>query len=355
MLTRVCVIGHFGEGQTLLNGQTIKTKIVTEELQNQFGCEQVMKVDTHGGWKVLLKSPVQLLHGLKNSRNVVIFPAHNGLRVYAPMLSWFKSFFKGRKIHYVVIGGWLPEFLGKRKSLAKALKKFDGIYVETNTMKNALEAQGFENVFVMPNCKKLTILSENALIYPSGEPYKLCTFSRVMKEKGIEDAINAVRTVNEQFGRTVYELDIYGQIDPNQIKWFDELQKSFPKYIRYKGLVDFNKSVETLKDYYVLLFPTYYDGEGFAGTLIDAFSAGVPVIASDWKYNSEIVNDTVGEVYMTGVQSTLIESLKRAAINSERILKKKKFCLQEAEKYEPDRAIRVLLNQLSDNLKDSVS
>lgn len=29
------IIGHFGEGENLLNGQTIKTKIVTEELQNQ--------------------------------------------------------------------------------------------------------------------------------------------------------------------------------------------------------------------------------------------------------------------------------------------------------------------------------
>jgi hypothetical protein len=74
----------------------------------------------------------------------------------------------------------------KRKSLTKALKKFDGIYVETSTMKKALEREGFENVLVMPNCKKLTVLSENDLIYPAGAPYKLCTFSRVMKEKGIE-------------------------------------------------------------------------------------------------------------------------------------------------------------------------
>ena len=29
---KVCVIGHFGEGKVLLNGQTVKTKIITEEL-----------------------------------------------------------------------------------------------------------------------------------------------------------------------------------------------------------------------------------------------------------------------------------------------------------------------------------
>jgi len=46
-------------------------------------------------------------------------------------------------------------------------------------------------------------------------PYKLCTFSRVLKEKGIEDAINAVIKVNTDCGREVCTLDIYGQIDEN--------------------------------------------------------------------------------------------------------------------------------------------
>lgn len=41
------------------------------------------------------------------------------------------------------------------------------------------------------------------------EPLRLCTFSRVMKEKGIEDAVNAVEAVNEYFGRLVYTLDIW--------------------------------------------------------------------------------------------------------------------------------------------------
>ena len=75
-------------------------------------------------------------------------------------------------------------------------------------MKSALEARGFENVFVMPNCKKLTVLSENELVYPQGVPYKLCTFSRVMREKGIEDAVKTVTAVNQSFGRTVFSLDI---------------------------------------------------------------------------------------------------------------------------------------------------
>ena len=129
------VLGHFGYGQNLLNGQTIKTKIVTEELQRQLGEDQVVCIDTHGGLKTLLRAPFQALSALKSSKNVLMFPAQNGLRVYAPLLAFFRTFFRGRGLHYVVIGGWLPQFLSKRKLLTATLKRLDGSYVETNTMK----------------------------------------------------------------------------------------------------------------------------------------------------------------------------------------------------------------------------
>ena len=227
MSVKVSVLGHFGARENLLNGQTVKTKVITEELQKRLGWEQVLKIDTHGGWKTLIKAPFQTIYALKNSRNILIFPAQNGLRIYAPLLSFFRHFFKGRKLHYVVIGGWLSQFLTKRKGLVKTLKKFDGIYVETSTMKSALEAQGFENVFVMSNCKKLTVLSENEFVYPQGVPYKLCTFSRVMREKGIEDAVKTVTAVNQSFGRTVFSLDIYGQVMKTKLNGLGHCRELF--------------------------------------------------------------------------------------------------------------------------------
>lgn len=265
----------------------------------------------------------------------MIFPAHNGVRVFGPVLAFFKNFSRCR-LHYVVIGGWLM----------KALMKFDGIYVETKTMKSALEQQGLSNVYVMPNCKDLTILAEEELVFCTQEPYKLCTFSRVMREKGIEDAVNAVKTVNNALGRNVYSLDIYGQIDEGQTQWFAELQKNFPESVRYGGMVPFDRSVEVLKEYFALLFPTYYSGEGFAGTLIDAFSAGVPVIASDWKYNTEIVNEQVGYVYPTGNQDAFVEILMQVAENPQMLIDMKPACLKKAEDFSPAVLDKILLPRL---------
>lgn len=527
----ISIIGHFGENKTLLNGQTVKTKIVTEALQERFGCDKVVKYDSYGGTRILLKAPVQAYSAMKNSGEVIIFPAQNGLRVYVPLLATLKTIFKSRHIHYVVIGGWLPAFLKNRRWLINSLRKFDGIYVETNTMKQALESQGFDNIYVMPNCKKLTVLSEDELVYPQGVPYRLCTFSRVMKEKGIEtavdvisrvnerlgytafsldiygqvwdeskawfealqsrfpayvrycgavdadksvetlsgyfallfpthfytegipgtiidayaagipvisakwesyadvvdegvtgvgyefddedafenvllevahnpkslldmkencinkaknyipeaavnviaekfgggynlyplklctfsrvmrekgieDAVKVVTAVNQSLGRVVFSLDIYGQVDENQTEWFESLQKTFPDFIRYGGLIPFDQSVETLKEYFALLFPTYYEGEGFAGTLIDAYSAGVPVIASDWRYNAELVNEEVGYIYKTQDNAAFEDLLKLVAVDPTMILKKKKACLREAEEYKIENALSVLLNRI---------
>ena len=116
------------------------------------------------------------------------------------------------------------------------------------------------------------------------------------KEKGIEDAVRAVCEINSMHSDIFAELDIYGQIEDNQEEWLKKLQTLAPGYIKYKGMVPFSQSTKVLKEYDALLFPTYYEGEGFAGTIIDAFAAGLPVIASDWKYNSEIIKSG-----MTGV------------------------------------------------------
>lgn len=340
------VIGHFGNGHKLLNGQTVKTKIVTDELCRALGDSEVLRIDTHGGKKTLIKAPFQVISALKKCKNVIILPAHNGLRVYAPLLAFFNSFFK-RKLHYMVIGGWLPEFLQGRASLARCLGHFDGIYVETNTMKRALEDQGFDNVFVAQNCKRLDILKKSELVYPTDTPYRLCTFSRVMREKGIEDAADAVRTVNDRLGYTAFSLDIYGQVDAGQTEWFETLSASFPDYIRYVGAVDADKSVSVLADYFALLFPTRFYTEGIPGTIIDAYAAGLPVIAAKWEsYGDMVVEGKSGFGYEFGDKDQLVSLLLHFAEHPDDLLEKKPNCLDEAEKYRPEAALAALFERL---------
>ena len=341
-MKKVCIIGHFGFGDNMANGQTIKTKSVTTELENQLGVDQVIKIDTHGGVKVLPKIVFQMVNAFKKCKNIVILPAQNGIKVFVPLCNVLNKVFH-RRLHYVVIGGWLNDFLDDNKYLEKKLRSFKGIYVETNAMRMVLIERGFCNIYIMPNFKNIKILSEAELIYRTSEPHKLCTFSRVMKEKGIGEAIDVVSFINEKYNRTVFTLDIYGQVDSEQIEWFENLKSSFPPYVSYKGLVPYDRSVEVLKEYYALLFPTYYAGEGFAGTLLDAMAAGVPAVASDWKYNSEIViPGKTGYLFRTNDFKSFCDNVEKSLDDSWN--KMKQTCIEEAGYYSPDKAISVLVN-----------
>ena len=347
MMKRISVIGHFAYGKTFLDGQTIKTKIVTEELKRQVGNNQVLEIDTYGGIKNLWKAPFQIFKAFRQSKNIIIFPAQNGLRIYAPLLSFLKCFYKDRKLHYVVIGGWLPQFLSKRKALAKALKGFNHIYAETNMVKNTLEAQGFCNVTIMPNCKRLKILSKEELQYQGNMPYKLCTFSRVMKQKGIETAVDVIRRVNNQLGYTAYSLDIYGAVSEESREWFDALQLRFPDYVRYCGCVDADQSVEVLQSYFALLFPTHFYTEGIPGTIIDAYAAGIPVISAKWESFADVVEDRktgIGYEFDHGEQ--LQEILLHVVKNPETVFLMKGNCIKKAKKYIPEATVRIITERL---------
>lgn len=342
---KIGICGHFGKGKKLLNGQTIKTKILEEELKVILGDNQIAVVDTCD-WKKnifnLLKNTIKMI---KSCENIIILPAQNGIKVFVPLFSLLNLYYN-KKIHYIVIGGWLPTLIKNNKWIIHFLKKLDGIYVETNSMKISLSKLGIKNCSYLPNLKRLSILKDDELIYEHKEPYKLCTFSRVTETKGISIAIDAVENANRELGRSVYCLDIYGPIEEEYKDKFYEILNKSTAAINYRGVVDYDKSVEVLKSYFMLLFPTYYEGEGFAGTLLDAFSAGLPTICNDWKYNSEIIKDKQdGFVYQYNNKEKLKELLIMIYNEPSIVINMKKKCLKRAEEYMPDKVINNFLKK----------
>lgn len=343
-MSRVAVIGHFGVGLDLANGQTIKTKIVTEAIEKNIG-ERVLIIDAHGGVKAIIPVILGCIKALKNCDNIILMLTENGLKVTVPILSIFNRFYK-KRIHYIVIGGWLPKFLEKQELLEKQLKTFFKIYVETNTMKKRLEEKGFENIVVMPNCKELTILDKKSLIYQNEEPLKICTFSRVMKEKGIGDLVKIVKEINCDKKRI--ELDIYGQIDAQQTEWFNELKNDFPDFIHYGGTIPFDKSVETLKNYFMLIFPTRFYTEGIPGTIIDGYAAGIPVLSAKWESYSDVVDENKSGV---GYEFNNVKSLKNKLLycvnNPEIVNEMKEYCLFKSKEFTIEQAMKILFSELA--------
>lgn len=341
---KICICGHFGGNKDFYDGQTIKTKNIYNALSKEYGEKEILKIDTYNWKKHPIEFMLKCIKGHKNSSNTIILPAQNGVRIFIPLFIFLNKFSK-RKIFYIVVGGWLPDFLKNRNNLIKKMHKLDKIFVETNKMKRDLEDLEINNTDILVNFKNIRPINIQKLEFDI--PYKLCTFSRVMKEKGIEDAINVVKQINEEANKTIYTLDIYGQIDSNYIDKFDMLQKGFPEYIKYKGCIDSNKAVEVISKYFLLLFPTRFKTEGLPGTLIDAYNAGVPVIASNWNSSKEFVEENkTGLIYEFENQEDLKKKIEYAIENKEKIENMRDKCKRFSHMFRPEEAIKPLLNVL---------
>lgn len=342
---KIGIIGHFGGNRKFLDGQTIKTKILYDELINTTDWE-IIKVDTY----YKKNNPIKLLKDtllcLFSVKNIVILLSGNGMKFYFPLLYFFSKYFH-KKIYHDVIGGNLDKYIEKYPNFRKYLNSFEVNWVETEGLKKKILNQKVTNCEVIPNFKRLPIVNEEMLYKEFTGSYRFCIFSRVMKEKGIEEAIKAIEKINEEAGRIICNLDIYGRIDEGYAKYFDELLQRVTSAVCYKGMVPYDKSVDVIKDYYALLFPTYWSGEGFPGTIVDAFSAGIPVIATDWNCNSEIVNNGINGILYPSKE---IKSLKEAIIslirNKNKIIEMKKQCIETAKKYQPDKYIKQIIEEI---------
>lgn len=340
-MKKIGISGAFDFKGMYHGGQCVKAREVYYAFCEKYGKENVLFLETfreRNYIKLLFKSFLLI----KSCEQIAILPAQNGVKIFAPLFSLLNKFFK-RKLHYFVIGGWLPEFVESNSFLKKPLLKFNKIFVETNSMKEKLEKLRLNNVLYFPNFREMKILKEDDLVYSTSAPFKLCTFSRIIKEKGIGDAVKSVTCVNEKLGETAFCLDIYGVVDDAYKEEFEKIMSEAPDYIKYCGSVKPEKATDTLKNYFALLFPTYYSGEGLAGTLIDALASGIPTVATDWRYNAEIIeNGVTGLVYDYKNKDLLTSTLEYLYSCPDKFNLLKKNCILEAEKYTRKAAMEII-------------
>lgn len=343
MKERIGIVGHFGGNQVFLDGQTVKTKILYEEL-TAAGYQDIYCVDTYYNQVNKAKLLWESVKCLFFCKTIIILLSGNGMKVYFPMMYFAKKFL-GKRIFHDVIGGNLASYVKRYPKYAKYLEAYDGNWLEFSRMKEQLEELGIHNCRVIPNFKRLNI-SDGKLTLNKTAETSFCMFSRVTEEKGITEAIEAVRKYNQEYKEQV-TLNIWGPVDEKYKETFEKLLKLAGASVNYRGCVDYSESVEVLTDHLALLFPTHWDGEGFPGTIVDAYTAGVPVIASDWNANSELVDDfQTGWVYPNDRVSTLYESIQWAMEHKKELLSMRKQCQKKALEYTPEVSMKKIIEEL---------
>lgn len=344
--TKIFICGNFGYKNNQIGGQTIKTRILKDTIVKKIGEENVVYVDTSYIESRPITTFIKMKKYFKESSNIIMLPSRRGLQVFLPFFINWKSKLK-KDLRYVVTGGWLPDFLIKNKLYLYLCKKLDGIYVQTEMIKKRLLDMGLKNVYVFPNFRQTDYVVRK--IHKIKKPFKLVYFSRVNRTKGIELAILAVKKINKNKENILAKLDIYGPIAKKYKNNFKKILDECGNYVSYKGILEpiGNNIYENLSNYDLMLFPTYYEGEGFPGAILDSFIAGVPVLASDWKYNSEIIKENItGKLFIPQDVEDLTQKLEFMINDLKIIYEMKNNCLKEAKKYNADLVIDSLIRDI---------
>ena len=237
-------------------------------------------------------------------------------------------------VFYWVIGGNLAENI-VRDHLSKALyQKLHCIIVEGQSMKNNLARIGILNVKHCPNFKQIDFIPKSS---PREDRcVRFLFLSRIHPEKGCNLIFDAVRRLNSEGLEESFIVDFYGGIFPDYERNFKEsLERA--NNVAYKGFVDLMdfQNYKILSSYTAMLFPTYWKTEGFPGIIIDAFIAGVPVIASDWNMNSELIVDGQnGFLIPPSDSQALYQVMKSIILGKVDICKLKQNCQRQALRYD---------------------
>ena len=137
-------------------------------------------------------------------------------------------------------------------------------------------------------------------------------------------------------------LDIFGPISPNYAKRFQNvLEKNKDNLIKYCGVIAPDQSVAILRKYYMLLFPSFWNAEGMPGAIIDALFSGLPIIAREWKFCHELIeNNTTGYIYDYDKPKELYELILKSIQDTETINAMRYNCLKKAELFDEKNVIK---------------
>ena len=282
----VILIGAIDKGKVPTNGETMKNQLLVERFGELF--DKVIAVDTFH-WEKRPWCIFQILWNLASNYGASVVVSASGAASY---LYDFLYYFPLKKnVFDWVIGGSRANRIREGQYRIKSLKRLKKIIVEGFSMVRELNGLGLNNVIRVPNFKPINY---NAIIRhkEDNDIYRFVFFSRMHPSKGIKEIIESCNLLDQNGYNNRYIVDFYGPFDTQYENEFNRLIEGH-KNISYNGFLNMRdvSGYDILSSYDVMLFPTYWDGEGFPGVVLDANMAGLPIIASDWNMNKEVIID----------------------------------------------------------------
>lgn len=335
---KILILGYFGYKNNQLDGQTIKTRSIYSLFKNNYPHE-VCYFDTQS-FRESKRNVIRMIKSISENDILYYLPAHNNLKYLFPII-WCISKLSNTKINYLVVGGWLDEFLINKPLHRYLLARINGIYVETDTLYNSLTSRNFRNVFKLHNFRTEVYphLDEDK---PLSTPIRLVFMARINPKKGVNLIFELDKVLSKHNLENV-TIDLYGPIAKEYEKDFFNKLKHSSSIINYCGVLQPNCISKTLQRYDLLLFPTKFYTEGFPGTILDSYISGIPVIATNWLNAKEFIRDgKTGYTTPFDNDQAFIEKVLYILNNSQQILEMKIAVSKIRYRYSSERAWQIL-------------
>lgn len=286
---------------------------------------------------------IQALWALVSQPKATIIFSTSAKNVYGT-LKLFRALHLKRDVIHWVVGGVFGKNVKEGKYSPNVFNYVKYNLVQCHGMITELESAGITNARFVSNFKPIYYYPNLEIALASRVKNKCIRFvflSRIRPAKGCDYILESIQRLNESHLQHHFIVDFYGKIDASYESIFFEKIKQLENS-SYRGQLDLrsNEGYNILATYHALLFPSYWVGEGVAGVFIDAFIAGLPVLASDWAHNTEVIKDgELGLIYPTHDVAALEEIMRKCITGQVNLMEMAKNARAEASKYQADHVI----------------
>ena len=164
---------------------------------------------------------------------------------------------------------------------------------------------------------------------------KFIFIGHVSEVKGITEILKAKQSLGPDF-----TIDVFG---PKNYNCPDNLKDDFKR--AYKGVLSSKKVIKTLQKYDVLVLPTYHTGEGYPGVILEAFSVGIPVIATPLEGIREMIKENESGIFVE--QRNYMDLIKKIeSINDDNYNSLSEGALKAFENFDSGIVMKRIFNEI---------
>ena len=244
-----------------------------------------------------LRRIIMLLYNLstKNISKVLIFSS-SGLSFFEKGLMARLAVFFGKKVVFAPRSGLILNDLArpkKKRFIRKVFQVSHRVVCQGKNWKDlfmSLEDNPIEEKYaIIPNWVDVNKYTVQQKENDNTDKITLLYLGWVKNYKGIYDLLNAINKIKDR--APLLKVEICGHGDDYEKAVLFTKEQDLDQMISFHGWVDLEKKMTMFKLSDIYILPSHF--EGFPNALLEAMSAGLPIIATDVGAVSSVVENNV--------------------------------------------------------------